>query len=191
MGLAERVRAPLAAIKSDRQQLDSAWGVLTCQGLCHHHFRLLHSFLDVSEWRGWIFSIDQLTAWVTICLHGAGAWWPKIGRDMSLARRDIFNLLRIKASGHSGQPATNSKLPSFDKTRVLCLLLHSCDISHPAKEWDLHYQWTARWNCQSPWSPGCSGAWRSSSSRGTRSRSRASTSRPSVIVKLLWFLSRR
>jgi len=32
----------------------------------------------------------------------------------------------------------------FDKTLVLCLLLHSCDISHPAKQWDLHYQWTAR-----------------------------------------------
>jgi len=33
---------------------------------------------------------------------------------------------------------------SFDKTRILSLLLHSSDISHPAKAWDLHYQWTAR-----------------------------------------------
>eukprot|EP00094_Tigriopus_californicus_P013765 TCALIF_13321-PA protein Name:"Similar to Pde1c Calcium/calmodulin-dependent 3',5'-cyclic nucleotide phosphodiesterase 1C (Rattus norvegicus)" AED:0.07 eAED:0.07 QI:50/0.9/1/1/0.9/0.90/11/225/816 len=34
--------------------------------------------------------------------------------------------------------------PSFDKTKVLCLLLHSCDVSHPAKRWDVHWQWTAR-----------------------------------------------
>jgi len=27
---------------------------------------------------------------------------------------------------------------------VLCLLLHSCDVSHPAKRWDIHHQWTAR-----------------------------------------------
>ena len=33
---------------------------------------------------------------------------------------------------------------SFDKTKVLCLLLHSCDVSHPAKRWDVHWQWTAR-----------------------------------------------
>ena len=96
-----------------------------------------------------MFSIDQLTAWVTICFlggmpTGAVAWPQNSLGDMSLALRDIFNLLGIIASGQPGQPATNSKLPSFDKTRVLCLLLHSCDISHPAKQWDLHYQWTAR-----------------------------------------------
>ena len=33
---------------------------------------------------------------------------------------------------------------SFDKSKVLCLVLHSCDVSHPAKRWDLHHQWTSR-----------------------------------------------
>jgi len=33
---------------------------------------------------------------------------------------------------------------SFDKTKVLCLMLHSCDVSHPAKRWGLHHRWTAR-----------------------------------------------
>ena len=33
---------------------------------------------------------------------------------------------------------------SFDKSKVLCLMLHSCDVSHPAKRWDLHHQWTSR-----------------------------------------------
>ena len=23
-------------------------------------------------------------------------------------------------------------------------MLHSCDVSHPAKRWDLHHQWTSR-----------------------------------------------
>merc|ERR1719412_971027 len=33
---------------------------------------------------------------------------------------------------------------SIDKTKVLSLLLHSCDVSHPSKRWDLHHQWTSR-----------------------------------------------
>uniref|UniRef100_A0AC35TLE0 Phosphodiesterase n=1 Tax=Rhabditophanes sp. KR3021 TaxID=114890 RepID=A0AC35TLE0_9BILA len=30
----------------------------------------------------------------------------------------------------------------IDKTKALCLIVHACDISHPSKEWDLHYRWT-------------------------------------------------
>ena len=26
----------------------------------------------------------------------------------------------------------------------MCLLLHSADVSHPTKTWDLHKEWTAR-----------------------------------------------
>ena len=33
---------------------------------------------------------------------------------------------------------------SFDKTRTLCLLLHSADVSHPSKAWEVHHQWTSR-----------------------------------------------
>ena len=32
----------------------------------------------------------------------------------------------------------------MDKQRVLSMLLHSCDVSHPAKMWQLHSQWTTR-----------------------------------------------
>ena len=32
----------------------------------------------------------------------------------------------------------------LDKPRVLSLLLHTCDVSHPAKTWELHHQWTSR-----------------------------------------------
>jgi calcium/calmodulin-dependent 3',5'-cyclic nucleotide phosphodiesterase len=31
---------------------------------------------------------------------------------------------------------------SIDKSKVLSLVLHCCDISHPAKRWDLHHRWT-------------------------------------------------
>ena len=27
---------------------------------------------------------------------------------------------------------------------MMCLLLHSADVSHPTKEWELHKEWTAR-----------------------------------------------
>ncbi|XP_047424699.1 calcium/calmodulin-dependent 3',5'-cyclic nucleotide phosphodiesterase 1C-like [Mugil cephalus] len=30
----------------------------------------------------------------------------------------------------------------IDKPKALSLLLHTADISHPAKQWDLHHQWT-------------------------------------------------
>lgn len=31
---------------------------------------------------------------------------------------------------------------SVDKSKALSLVLHCCDISHPAKRWDLHHRWT-------------------------------------------------
>lgn len=31
---------------------------------------------------------------------------------------------------------------SIDKVKVLSLMLHAADISHPAKAWPLHYHWT-------------------------------------------------
>ena len=30
------------------------------------------------------------------------------------------------------------------RSKVLCLLLHMADISHPGKPWQLHQQWTSR-----------------------------------------------
>lgn len=32
--------------------------------------------------------------------------------------------------------------PRIDKPKALSLLLHTADISHPAKNWDLHHRWT-------------------------------------------------
>ena len=31
---------------------------------------------------------------------------------------------------------------SIDKSKALSLILHCADISHPAKDWKLHYRWT-------------------------------------------------
>ncbi|XP_076312993.1 putative 3',5'-cyclic phosphodiesterase pde-1 isoform X3 [Tachypleus tridentatus] len=31
---------------------------------------------------------------------------------------------------------------SIDKAKALALILHCCDISHPSKEWTVHYPWT-------------------------------------------------
>ncbi|XP_059474012.1 dual specificity calcium/calmodulin-dependent 3',5'-cyclic nucleotide phosphodiesterase 1-like isoform X3 [Neocloeon triangulifer] len=33
--------------------------------------------------------------------------------------------------------------PSIDKSKALSLVLHCCDISHPAKRWTEHHQWTS------------------------------------------------
>lgn len=32
--------------------------------------------------------------------------------------------------------------PQVDKSKALSLVLHCCDISHPAKRWDIHHKWT-------------------------------------------------
>lgn len=32
--------------------------------------------------------------------------------------------------------------PTVDKSKALALVLHCCDISHPAKRWSLHHRWT-------------------------------------------------
>lgn len=32
--------------------------------------------------------------------------------------------------------------PVIDKSKALSLVLHCCDISHPAKKWQIHHRWT-------------------------------------------------
>jgi hypothetical protein len=32
--------------------------------------------------------------------------------------------------------------PQIDKSKALSLVLHCCDISHPAKKWNVHHRWT-------------------------------------------------
>lgn len=45
--------------------------------------------------------------------------------------------------GEHGQPAPQPVGPSaVDKSKALSLVLHSCDISHPAKQWKVHHKWT-------------------------------------------------
>lgn len=59
---------------------------------------------------------------------------------------DLISLLRWVFC-HS--PLQNRQLISLilwifriDKPKALSLLLHTADISHPAKAWDLHHRWT-------------------------------------------------
>lgn len=42
-----------------------------------------------------------------------------------------------------GQPVPQPAGPSaIDKSKALSLVLHACDISHPAKQWKTHHRWT-------------------------------------------------
>jgi len=34
------------------------------------------------------------------------------------------------------------RFSSIDKAKALALIVHSADISHPAKTWSLHFRWT-------------------------------------------------
>ncbi|XP_076368634.1 putative 3',5'-cyclic phosphodiesterase pde-1 isoform X2 [Tachypleus tridentatus] len=59
----------------------------------------------------------------------------------------IEMVLGTDMSSHFQQIKTMKSLLSLtefniDKAKALSLILHSCDISHPSKQWMLHYPWT-------------------------------------------------
>ncbi|KAG7454952.1 calcium calmodulin-dependent 3 3' [Solea senegalensis] len=51
--------------------------------------------------------------------------------DMSCHFQQIKTMRNVLTQAHS-----------IDKVKVLSLMLHAADISHPAKAWPLHYRWT-------------------------------------------------
>jgi len=59
----------------------------------------------------------------------------------------IEMVLHTDMSQHASQYSaikSMSNKQDFDKHKVLSWLVHSCDVSHPSKAWDLHHQWTSR-----------------------------------------------
>lgn len=81
----------------------------------------------------------------------ASAWLPvgAAGGDEGggCQRRSCWSLLRANAAGFScsrwaDPDSVSSSFSRIDKVKVLSLMLHAADISHPAKAWPLHYHWT-------------------------------------------------
>ncbi|XP_061932061.1 dual specificity calcium/calmodulin-dependent 3',5'-cyclic nucleotide phosphodiesterase 1 isoform X9 [Apis cerana] len=58
--------------------------------------------------------------------------------DMVLATDMSFHFQQLKNMKNILSLAE----PSVDKSKAVSLVLHCCDISHPAKRWDLHHRWT-------------------------------------------------
>ncbi|XP_043675692.1 calcium/calmodulin-dependent 3',5'-cyclic nucleotide phosphodiesterase 1-like isoform X1 [Vespula pensylvanica] len=58
--------------------------------------------------------------------------------DMVLATDMSFHFQQLKNMKNLLSLAE----PSVDKSKAVSLVLHCCDISHPAKRWDLHHRWT-------------------------------------------------
>ncbi|XP_025992316.1 calcium/calmodulin-dependent 3',5'-cyclic nucleotide phosphodiesterase 1 isoform X5 [Solenopsis invicta] len=58
--------------------------------------------------------------------------------DMVLATDMSFHFQQLKNMKNLISLAE----PSVDKSKAVSLVLHCCDISHPAKRWDLHHRWT-------------------------------------------------
>ena len=52
-----------------------------------------------------------------------------------------FEQLKSLKSLLPHQPDSSSPL---ERSKVLCAMLHSADISHPSKPWDIHKVWTSR-----------------------------------------------
>lgn len=64
--------------------------------------------------------------------------------DMVLHTDMSQHFSQLKAMQKALLQSHNAETSSFDKNKVLCLLVHSCDVSHPSKRWDIHHQWTSR-----------------------------------------------
>lgn len=60
--------------------------------------------------------------------------------DMVLATDMSFHFQQIKTMKN----LLSITDASIDKSKALSLILHCCDISHPSKDWNLHYRWTDR-----------------------------------------------
>ncbi|XP_026314494.1 calcium/calmodulin-dependent 3',5'-cyclic nucleotide phosphodiesterase 1-like isoform X2 [Hyposmocoma kahamanoa] len=58
--------------------------------------------------------------------------------DMVLATDMSFHFQQLK----NMRSLLSLAEPSIDKSKATSLVLHCCDISHPAKRWDLHHRWT-------------------------------------------------
>ncbi|XP_044744067.1 calcium/calmodulin-dependent 3',5'-cyclic nucleotide phosphodiesterase 1-like isoform X3 [Chrysoperla carnea] len=58
--------------------------------------------------------------------------------DMVLATDMSFHFQQLKNMKNLISLAE----PTVDKSKAVSLVLHCCDISHPAKEYDLHHRWT-------------------------------------------------
>ncbi|XP_029342841.1 probable 3',5'-cyclic phosphodiesterase pde-1 isoform X7 [Acyrthosiphon pisum] len=60
--------------------------------------------------------------------------------DMVLATDMSFHFQQLKTM----KQLLASPEPTIDKSKAMSMVLHCADISHPAKEWDLHYRWTSQ-----------------------------------------------
>ncbi|XP_038206253.1 calcium/calmodulin-dependent 3',5'-cyclic nucleotide phosphodiesterase 1 isoform X4 [Zerene cesonia] len=58
--------------------------------------------------------------------------------DMVLATDMSFHFQQLK----NMRSLLSLAEPTVDKSKAVSLVLHCCDISHPAKRWDLHHRWT-------------------------------------------------
>ncbi|XP_025407345.1 calcium/calmodulin-dependent 3',5'-cyclic nucleotide phosphodiesterase 1A-like isoform X3 [Sipha flava] len=60
--------------------------------------------------------------------------------DMVLATDMSFHFQQLKTM----KTLIASPEPTIDKSKAMSMVLHCADISHPAKQWDLHYRWTCQ-----------------------------------------------
>ncbi|XP_050531307.1 dual specificity calcium/calmodulin-dependent 3',5'-cyclic nucleotide phosphodiesterase 1-like isoform X2 [Daktulosphaira vitifoliae] len=60
--------------------------------------------------------------------------------DMVLATDMSFHFQQLKTM----KTLIASPDPTIDKSKAMSMVLHCADISHPAKEWNLHYKWTCQ-----------------------------------------------
>ncbi|KAL5237763.1 hypothetical protein ACI65C_005173 [Semiaphis heraclei] len=56
-----------------------------------------------------------------------------LATDMSYHFQQLKNMKQLIASPE----------PTIDKSKAMSMILHCADISHPAKEWNMHYRWTS------------------------------------------------
>ena len=70
---------------------------------------------------GWMLYLFRL---LSVCSHCSCHFATQLSAGLSLIKNVYYNCCRI------------------DKSKAMSLVIHCSDISHPAKEWSIHYRWT-------------------------------------------------
>ena len=118
-------------------------------------FRHVHAFLPIEVNEEFSCGYERRKGEVSqILCRGVNV--DKGSRDFMFALPDCLTICNQRANQNAflrrvfcrSRPLSSTPfhlMLSMDKQRVLSMLLHSCDVSHPAKRWQLHSQWTTRW----------------------------------------------
>ncbi|WAR10161.1 PDE1C-like protein [Mya arenaria] len=104
----------------------------------------VHTILSQSKLVNWLTDLEVFATIVAALIHDFEHTVALLYNDRAvLENHHVSSSFRIMSVDESNILSNLSKEEySIDKSKALSLVLHCADISHPAKDWDIHKRWT-------------------------------------------------